>query len=177
MVHCDANPPANLTLKLAETQEELEACFRLLHDAYVASNLMQPHPSGLRATLYHALPTTSTLLAKYDDQVVGTVSLIRQSRLGFPMQKIFQIDAIERAGGNIAEVSALAVARRFQAKGGVVLFPLLKFMYEYATRYFDTRHLVIAVNPRHIDFYESILFAASKRAWFLTTTSSMVHQR
>lgn len=158
IVRCDAAPPGNLTLKLAETQEELEACFRLLHDAYVRAGLMQPHPSGLRATLYHALPTTSTLLAKVDDQIVGTLSLIRQSKLGFPLQKIFQIDAIHALGGNVAEVSALAVAPRFQARGGMILFPLLKFMYEYATRYFDTRHLVIAVNPKHIGFYESVLF-------------------
>lgn len=158
IVRCDADPPANLSLKLAETQEELEACFQLLHDAYVRAGLMEPHPSGLRATLYHALPTTSTLLAKWDDEVVGTVSLVRQSKLGFPLQKIFQIDAIYKIGGNVAEVSALAVAPKFQARGGTILFPLLKFMYEYATRYFDTRHLVIAVNPKHIGFYESVLF-------------------
>ena len=34
----------------------------------------------------------------------------------------------------------------------------MKFMYEYCTRFFDTRHLVIAVNPRHIEMYESLLF-------------------
>jgi hypothetical protein len=33
----------------------------------------------------------------------------------------------------------------------------MKFMYEYCSKYFDTRHLVIAVNPKHIDMYESIL--------------------
>lgn len=158
LVRCDVAPPDKLVLKLAETQEELEACFRLLHDAYVSAGFMKPDSSGLRVTLYHALPTTTTLLAKYGDRVVGTISLIRESALGFPLQKIFDIDAIRRAGGNIAEVSALAVDRRFQATGGMVLFPLMKFMYEYATKYFDTRHLVIAVNPRHIGLYESLLF-------------------
>jgi hypothetical protein len=33
----------------------------------------------------------------------------------------------------------------------------MKFMYEYCTRYFDTRHLVIAVNPDKIELYESLL--------------------
>jgi hypothetical protein len=33
----------------------------------------------------------------------------------------------------------------------------MKFMYEYCTQYFDTRHLVIAVNPKHIEMYESLL--------------------
>ncbi|MDQ8021371.1 MAG: PilZ domain-containing protein [Moraxellaceae bacterium] len=158
MVRCDQLPSPRLTFKLAETEEELEACFRLLHDAYVAAGFMQPDVSGLRVTVYHALPTTTTLLAKFDDRVVGTVSLIRESVLGFPLQKIFDISAIRRVGGNIAEVSALAVDRRFQSTGGAILFPLMKFMHEYAVRYFDTRHLVIAVNPRHIGLYESLLF-------------------
>ncbi|HUY02592.1 MAG TPA: hypothetical protein VMV33_04850 [Rhodocyclaceae bacterium] len=158
MIRCDVAPPDKLVLKVAETREELEDCFSLLHDAYVRVGFMKPDPSGMRATLYHALPTTTTLLAKYDGRIVGTISLIRESPLGFPMQKIFNIEAIRKAGGNIAEVSALAVHRRFQAMGGVILFPLMKFMYEYSTKLFDTRHLVIAVNPRHIGFYESILF-------------------
>lgn len=158
LVKCDEAPPDKLSLKVAETREELEACFKLLHDAYVRAGFMKPDPSGMRATLYHALPTTTTLLAKYDGRVVGTVSLIRDSALGFPMQKIFNIKKIRSAGGNIAEVSALAVHRRFQATGGMILFPMIKFLYEYSTRFFDTSHLVIAVNPRHIAFYESILF-------------------
>jgi hypothetical protein len=124
----------------------------------VQAGFMTPDESGLRVTVYHALPTTTTLLAKYDDRVVGTLSLIRESPLGFPLQKIFNIESIRRAGGNIAEVSALAVDRKFQATGGMILFPLMKFMYEYATKFFDTRHLVIAVNPRHIGLYESLLF-------------------
>ncbi|HEX5125911.1 MAG TPA: hypothetical protein VFW00_04150 [Rhodocyclaceae bacterium] len=158
LVKCDAAPSEKLVLKLAETKEELEACFKLLHDAYVDVGFMLPDPSGMRVTVYHALPTTTTLLAKYDGRVVGTLSLVRESALGFPLQKIFDIEAIRRAGGNIAEVSALAVDRRFRSTGGMVLFPLMKFMYEYSTKYFDTRHLVIAVNPRHIAMYESILF-------------------
>ena len=31
-------------------------------------------------------------------------------------------------------------------------------MYEYCTTFFDIRHLVIAVNPAHIEMYESLLF-------------------
>lgn len=164
MIRCDSKPSPKLVLKLAETREELEACFRLLHNAYVESGFMKPHPSGMRVTLYHALPTTSTLLASYNGRVVGTLSLIRESSLGFPMQRIFDIDAVRRVGGNIAEVSALAVDPRFRSLGGTILFPLMKFMYEYATRYFDTRHLVIAVNPRHIGLYESLLFFRRLRA-------------
>ena len=61
-------------------------------------------------------------------------------------------------GGKIAEVSALAVHKDFRKTGGAILFPLMKFMYEYCTTFFDTRHLVIAVHPTRIEMYESLLF-------------------
>jgi hypothetical protein len=156
-VDCDPAPDPRLTLKIADTQEELEACFRLLHDAYVAVGFMKPDPSGMRATIYHALPTTTTLCAKYGDQVVGTISLIRESPFGFPLQAVFDLSSVEAERGQIAEVSALAVHPKYRKTGGAILFPLMKFMHAYCTRFFDTRHLVIAVNPYHIELYESLL--------------------
>ena len=83
MVDCDPDPDERLVLKVAETREELEACFSILHDAYVASGFMQQHASGLRVTPYHALPTTTTLCAKFDGRVVGTITIIRDGVFGF----------------------------------------------------------------------------------------------
>ena len=158
MVTCESKPSSGLQLKIAETREELEACFALLHNAYVASGFMRPHPSGLRVTPYHALPTTTTLCAKLDGEVVGTLSIVRDGVFGFPMQTAFDISAVRAKPGQIAEISALAIHPRCRKTSGTILFPLMKFMYEYCTRYFDTRHLLIAVNPSHIEMYESLLF-------------------
>jgi len=155
---CDPRPDADFELKIADTQEELEACFRILHDAYVAEGFMAPDPSGLRVTIYHALPTTTTLCAKYKGRVVGTISIIREGVFGFPLQTIFDLSELRASRGQIAEVSALAIDPSFRRTGGQVLFPLMKFMYEYCREYFDTRHIVIAVNPAKIELYESLLF-------------------
>ncbi|WP_210544249.1 GNAT family N-acetyltransferase [Rhodoferax sp. PAMC 29310] len=157
-VDCNPNPDPRLVLKIAETKEELEACFKLLHDAYVSSGFMRPDPSGMRVTIYHALPTTTTLCAKFDGEVVGTLSLIRESLFGFPLQTIFDLTPVRQLHGNLAEVSALAVHPKFRKTGGAILFPLMKFMYDYCTTFFDTRHLLIAVNPNRIEMYESLLF-------------------
>ncbi|KQY81419.1 GNAT family N-acetyltransferase [Pelomonas sp. Root1444] len=158
MIDCDPAPDPRLELKVAETQQDLEDCFRILHDAYVASGFMKPSPSSLRVTIYHALPTTTTLCAKYDGRVVGTMSMIREGVFGFPLQSAFDLTDVRARQGQIAEISALAVHPDFRKTGGAILFPLMKFMYEYCTRYFDTRHLVIAVNPNKIELYESLLF-------------------
>jgi GNAT superfamily N-acetyltransferase len=157
MVECDP-PDPRLTFKIADTREELDACFRLLHDAYVGSGFMKPDPSGMRVTIYHALPTTTTLCAKYDGQVVGTVSIIREGVFGFPLQAAFDLTTVRQKPGSIAEISALAVHPSFRKTGGTVLFPLMKYLYEYCVKYFDTGHMVIAVNPDRIDLYEALLF-------------------
>lgn len=157
MVECDPSPDSRLELKIAQTQDELEACFRILHDSYVAAGFMKPDPSGLRVTIYHALPTTTTLCAKWEGQVVGTISIIREGVFGFPLQSVFDLTGLRALGGNITEVSSLAVDPSFRKTGGMVMFPLMKFMREYAKFYFDTRHLVIAVNPNRIEMYEALL--------------------
>ena len=99
LIDCDDRPDARLELKIADTQDELEACFRILHDAYVAAGFMQPDPSGLRVTIYHALPTTTTLCAKWDGQVIGTISMIREGVFGFPLQSVFNLGQVRSKTG------------------------------------------------------------------------------
>lgn len=143
--------------KLAQTKEELEACFRLLHDEYVRQDLMDPAPSGMWATLHQVLPTTSILMCRYGTRIVGTVSLIRESSLGFPMQQTFDLDEILRKDGNVAEISALAINSCYRRIKTRIMMPLLKFLYEYAEYRFDIRHLLIAVHPKYISFCENVL--------------------
>ncbi len=157
LVDVEPHPDERLVLKIADTKEELEACFKLLYDAYVGAGYMKPDPSGMRATIYHALPTTTTLCAKFDGKVVGTLSLIRESTFGFPLQSAFDLHEIRARGGRIAEGSALAVHPDFRKTSGSVMFPLMKFMYDYCQDYFDTANLVIAVNPDRIEMYEALL--------------------
>jgi hypothetical protein len=153
----DLNPSSRLSLKLAETKEEFEAAFRILHDEYVHAGFMKPDSSGLRVTSYHALPSTSVLIAKWDQTVVGTVSVVRDSAFGFPLNKIFATKHLRGHGSRLAEISSLAIRRDFRRNRGAVLFPLLKFIHNYCRRYFGIDYLIIAVNPRHVEFYESIL--------------------
>jgi len=157
MVDCDPEPDLRLEVKLAETREELEACFCLLHEAYVDAGFMKSHSSGMRVTPYNALPTTTTLCAKFAGRVVGTVSMIREGVFGFPMQSAFDLQQVRALGGNIAEISGLAVHPDFRSTHGAILFPMMKFVHEYCTEYSDTRHLVIAVHPQQIEFYEALL--------------------
>ncbi len=156
VIDLDFDPSPRLKVRLARTKDELESALRLLHDSYVKAGLMTPHPSGLRVTKYHALPATATIIALWDDEVVGTVSLVRRSAFGMPLENIFDITRFTHDGSRIFETSSLAVDPRFSGQNGTILFPLIKFLFNYATDYFGSNYMAIAVNPSWIEFYEAI---------------------
>jgi hypothetical protein len=147
--------PKGTIFKVADTQDEIAQALTLLHDAYVDEKLMSAEPSGMRVTTYHALPGTTTLIAKLGAQVIGTVSMIRDNPLGVPSQSLTDLQGLRRAGFQFAEISALAIKPGYR---GRVLFPLLKFMHEYGTSYLGVNYFVAVVAEKWRSFYEAIMF-------------------
>lgn len=148
---CHAWPSPALEIKIAQTEEELTTAYRLLHDSYVDAKFMDPHPSGMRVLPQHMLPQTTTIVAKWDGEVVATISVIRDNPLGLPMDKIFDLSSRRRGGKRLAECSSLAVDPRFRGRSSIALFPLLRFAYQYARRSFGVHEFVLAVNPSTVD--------------------------
>lgn len=155
-IRIDEAGVSDVTFKLAETKEELEAAFRLLHDAYVDEGYMDPHPSGMRVTPYHALPTTTTLIAVLDGKVVGTVSVIADGGFGFPMEKLFDTKAFRDKGMRIAEVSSLAVDKGMRTRGKLV-FPLFRYTYQYLIKYLGVDVMIICIHPNKADHFEALM--------------------
>lgn len=150
------NLDSKIYFKVAETKSELEGAFRLLYDAYVRVNLQKPNDSKMRVTPYHALDSTTTIVAKIDDKVIGTLSLIRWGALGLPADNLVDLSERSQSGGRLAEVSALAIDREYK---GQILFHLLKYMYNYCTEYFGVDELIAVIVTKKMAtiFYESIL--------------------
>lgn len=149
--------PESLVIKVAETKTELEQAYRILHDSYVEMGYSTPQECGMRITKYFALPTTTTFVALWDGEVVGTMSLIRQSTMGLPLEKEFDLSALRQGGAMIAEVSSLAIRRDFRHQRGSIFLPLCKYFHDYARLYMKVDAAVIAVNPSWVDFYEGYL--------------------
>ncbi len=148
---------SNYTFKIAETKEELEEAFKILHDAYVDIGFMSPHDSGMRVTVYHAIPQTTTVIAKYKEDVIGTVSIIRESPLGLPLDEDFDVSKVIKNSKNRAEISALAIHKKFRGNSGAVLLGLVKYICNYCTRYLEVDAVQIATSPARRDFYEALL--------------------
>lgn len=157
MINFDIAGLNGLTCTIATSKEDLSAAFRLLHDNYVSAGFMDPHPSGMRLTKYHTLPSTTTIVAKIGEEVVGTVSLVRNGLFGSPVEQIFDLSLYREQGERICEVSSLAVDKKYSGQRGKILFPLLNYLFQYSEKCFGIDYLAIAVNPMWWDFYEHIL--------------------
>lgn len=156
-IKVDYFPANNIQFKLAQTKSELEQAYHLLYKSYVASGSMLPNETELRITPYHALPSTSMLIATVDNKVIATLSIFRISPFGLPVSKIQDVSKFIHQGQRIAEISSLCVADEFKTDNRTLLFGLLKYTHEYATNYFGIDVKLIVIKPFRRHFYESLL--------------------
>lgn len=146
-------PSESLEIKIADCEEELASAYRLLHNSYVHSGFMNPDPTGMRVLPQHLLPQTTTIVAKWEGKVIGTLSLIRDNPFGLPLEKIFDISSRRFGARRLAEVSSLAVDPAYRGQINTALFPLFRYVYQYARDCFGIDEFVIAVNPSMVDLY------------------------
>ncbi len=149
--------PTQLQVRLAETTAEMEQAFKILHDAYVAEGLVQETSFGIRVTKYHALPTTSLVVAVLGKRVVGTLTIIQDSFLGLPIDHAYDISEFRIRGNRLIEVSALAVTPEFRKTSGTIFLPLTNFMFRYCKECLGADYILATTSRAHAEFYEAIL--------------------
>jgi len=144
--------------RVASTQTEREAAFRLLYKAYRRAELAVPSRHGIRVTPYHLLPTTNVFVARYGCNVISTVTLVEDGRLGLPMEEIYgqEIAELRQRGLYLAEVTSLADRRRDLHRFLPVFTRLSRLLVQFARNQRVDR-LLIAVHPRHMRFYQTYM--------------------
>ncbi len=141
--------------KLAVQREDVFAALRLVYGAYVETGLIEPNPYEMRATRYHLLSTTDIFLASRNEQLLGSLSLVRDGELGLPLEDVYadEVANRRRQGVTMAEVSCLAVNGHGRESKLAVVVQLMSHMAQFAARQ-GVDELLIAVHPHHVGFYE-----------------------
>lgn len=147
----------DLQLKVAETESEISQALALVHDVYVELNYIDPEPSGMRFNKYLALPTTFILIAKIDEEVVGTISIVPDSQILLPSDTSWDLSKYRANSRVIGEVSSLAIKRNFKMRRGRLLLHLCKLMYTVASKTLNLDGLVIATTNEVEPFYTDVL--------------------
>lgn len=148
-----------IRVKIASELEEFEDAFRLLATNYRACGYENQITGLFRFTHYHVLPSTVTLVAKHEDRVVATLSVVADTGLcGLPMESIYraEIDGLRQEGRRLAEATSLADQNLGVLEFVRVFKTLIKVGMQYHVRQ-GGDSWVIAVNPRHRGFYQKVL--------------------
>lgn len=156
-IRLDEQVMNEVVLKVADTADEVLAAARLVHDSYVGRGLMPPHPAGVRIVPHQALPETITFVAKHHDEVIGTISLVVDAKMGLPMEKIYgdEVAALRAEGKRVAEAGAQCIKPEYRHTG--VSFLLSKLMITTAREALGVDDLLIAVHPNAAELYEATL--------------------
>jgi hypothetical protein len=155
-LNLSATLPKELTIKIASTVEEYKEAYKIIYDCYIEKGYTNENAHGIRATPYHLLPSTTLVLALWDEEIIGTISLIRDNPLGLPLEAIFNLESFRKEQKALCEVSSFAIKKNFRGKGGEIFYPIMRYMWNYSLHYFGIDYFVIAVNPSMHELYESI---------------------
>jgi hypothetical protein len=145
-------------IKWADTREELEQAFSLLHDGFLRAGFLQePKRNSMLYNIHILLPGSHTLLIKNCREVVATLSMVEDDpMLGLPLDAVYhqELDALRRQGRKVCEICSLAVSSKLAS--GKLLLPLFRAMY---WRALEDRidDMCIMVNPKHATFYRTVL--------------------
>jgi hypothetical protein len=145
--------------RIARGCAERAEAFRLIYNAYLKTGLAKPNPFSMRLLRQHLLPTTDMFVAVCADEVQATVTLIRDGDSGLPMDCVYraEVNRLRQAGKKLAEVSCLADhGAEINRNSLPRCLELFRWMVQ-AARVRGTDALVVAINPRHLRFYERYL--------------------
>ena len=156
--------------RVARTREELEGFFSLAYKEYRRKGYIpKGYRSNLRISIFNALSTSTTFVAMQNKKVVAGVTLVPDSPLGVPMDKIYkeELDKLRKQGCRIAEVSQLAIDTSMFGQGFfsmfnfnklIFIFRLFKIVLDYALGVDKLSDFCIAVNPKQQYLYKFLYF-------------------
>jgi hypothetical protein len=145
----------------ARTFDELQQAYALVYANYVSRGYCAPHPSQMRFSLHNALPQALTFVGKIRGAVTATVSLLPDSPLGLPLDRIYreQVEPLRQQGRRLAEVALLS-DRRDVDSGERLAIPLLrlfKLVFDYCRHLRVDDLLVTCSATRHEGYYARFL--------------------
>lgn len=154
---------------IVRTQDELDEAFRLVYKEYVVKNYCPENASYMHYTFHSLLPASRTFVIKAEGKMIGTISLVPDSRAGLPLDSIFadELAKLRKPGRLLAEVSLLALQQdMFQKKTFSLTdfqkltssFRLFKILFDYARTEGGITDFVIGMHPKHKDLYHYLNF-------------------
>lgn len=146
-------------VKIANTQQEREDVFRLGYQVYREKGYIKENENEWMIQNYDFNQDTIILtVLDHNKKLVGSVTLVFEGTTILPSNNLYknELNALRKKGSKLAELSRLVVDRNHRnCKEVLVLMFNYLAIYIKDVKQYDG--LVIQVNPRHVQYYKSLL--------------------
>ncbi|PKN42131.1 MAG: hypothetical protein CVU60_07890 [Deltaproteobacteria bacterium HGW-Deltaproteobacteria-18] len=142
--------------KVADSACELLESYHLLYHEYVQAGYTKENKNEILVTKHHLLPKTTVLLAKSENTVISTATLVPDSsQFGLPMDDLFgkELASLRRQRRKVVEVCSLASNTQRFSRIGIHNFTRLLFLY---CVFQDVDDVCVMVNPKHVPIYKRL---------------------
>lgn len=147
------------TVKVANKLEEREAVYRLAYQIYLEKGYINENPNEWLLQPYDAVNDT-VILVVLDSQknIAGSITILFDSNKKLPADKIYneELTILRNSGKRLAEISRLVINPQYRNSKEILVL-LFNYMAIYTAHVKHASNLVIEVNPRHKEYYKSIL--------------------
>ena len=142
--------------KVADSACELLESYHLLYHEYVNAGYAKENNNEILFTKHHLLPKTTVLLAKSENTVISTATLVPDSnQFGLPMDDLYgkELESLRRQRRKVVEVCSLASSTHRFSRIGIHNFTRLLFLY---CVFLDVDDVCVMVNPKHVPVYKRL---------------------
>lgn len=153
------NQPSEFTIKVANTLEEREAVFKLGYQVYLEKGFIKKNTNQWLIHNYDIFNQTVILIVlDRNKNIAGSLTLVFNEDGKLPVEKIYsdEIKFLKRKGEKLVEISRLVISHEYRNSKEVLLL-LINYLMIYSYHVKKYSSLVIEVNPRHKNYYKSLL--------------------
>jgi len=141
--------------------DDMKEVFQLIYSRYISSGIQNSEPSLMRICFHNLLPLSYTIIVKRNGSISGTLTVIRDSAAGLPVENLFgeEISKIRREKSLICELSGLAVdASISSSERRGVLLSLFRYAFILSYDILGCTDFCMIANPHHSDYYQKKLY-------------------
>lgn len=148
-------PHERFSVRLANSAEDLEAAFRLIHVGYAYLGIESVSQSPYRMTDQHILPESHVLCAVEDGMLVGTITLTLDSPAKLPLDHDYpEVERLRSPTRKLAEVGSFVVVKRCWNTGLAQYLAACAGRLAYSL--FGVTDLVLGAHPKTLPYYRGI---------------------
>jgi len=148
----------SLKITIANTPELLDSVFKLRHQVFVEEEkLLRKTPDGRLIDRFDAYPTTSNLMVKGNEDVIGTLRMTLDSSVGMPADNYYDFRKHVPHDSRLMHCGLFCVPR--EHRNPKITTGLLLMAAYFSTSH-EITHIVAPINPKIARLLKRIGFRA-----------------